>query len=184
MLKADTAPMRWVQADDDFNPMSAGAIPTATARFRKPLVRWLMQKRWRMTRALTLGAQVCVIDTHGRVLLVRHGYRPGWHFPGGGVELGETIVDAAVRELEEEAGVVAIAPLSLHGVFNNADIFYGDHILVYVARDFIQQRLPQPGLEIAEHGFFAPDALPAATSGGTRRRLGEIVDHQPLTATW
>ncbi len=149
------------------------ALPDG-ARPRKPLLRWLMQKRWRMTRALTLGGQVCVIDSQGRVLLIRHGYRPGWHFPGGGVEKGENVRDAALRELDEEAGIVARETPRLHGIFNNDAAFYGDHVVLYVLRAYEQVRVPRPGFEIAEQGFYAPDALPAATTGGTRRRIVEV----------
>jgi diadenosine hexaphosphate hydrolase (ATP-forming) len=52
------------------------------------------------------GAGGVVINHAGRVLLLQH--RNGtWVFPKGHIEAGESKVDAAVREVEEEAGVQA-----------------------------------------------------------------------------
>jgi ADP-ribose pyrophosphatase YjhB (NUDIX family) len=53
----------------------------------------------------------------GRVLIVRRGRPPAhglYTLPGGGVELGETLEEAIIREVREETGL-AIAPLALVG---------------------------------------------------------------------
>jgi ADP-ribose pyrophosphatase YjhB (NUDIX family) len=53
----------------------------------------------------------------GRVLIVRRGVPPMqgiYTLPGGGVELGETLEQAVMREVREETGL-AIEPLSLAG---------------------------------------------------------------------
>ena len=56
-----------------------------------------------------------IVIHEGRVLLVRRGRAPAlglWSVPGGLVELGETTVEAARREVEEETGLdVRIAGL-------------------------------------------------------------------------
>ena len=55
---------------------------------------------------VTEGAGGVVFDPDGRVLLIRH--RKGeWVFPKGHVDPGEDHLAAALREVEEEAGVVA-----------------------------------------------------------------------------
>ena len=139
---------------------------------------------WRMRRGLTLGAQGVVIDGEGRVLLVRHGYRPGWWFPGGGVEWGETIETALARELEEEVGVTLTAPAALHGVFSNFGNFPGDHIAVFVVRHWQRRGDYRKSGEIAEARMFAWRALPERIDPGTRARLAEIFDKAPLSALW
>ena len=139
--------------------------------------RWLrpvLHRYWRLTRGLTLGVRGAVLDPEGRVLLVRHTYATGWHMPGGGVEPRETALAALARELQEEACVALGAPPRLHGVFFNRKVGKGDHVLVYVVRDFAVVGEKRPDREIADVGFFPLDALPETTTAPTRRRLAEI----------
>src|SRR4029077_19170102 len=82
---------------------------------------------------LTIGVRVIVRDDQGRVLLVRHTYSPGWHFPGGGVNKRETAVDAAVREVREETQIELTKLPGLVGVYLNLAQIKSDHILLYQA---------------------------------------------------
>ena len=151
---------------------------------RRPLIAKVLQRYWRLSRGLTLGAQGAVIDDQNRVLLIRHGYRPGWHFPGGGVEKGETIELALRRELHEEAGVEIEGEPQLFGFYANFAAFPGDHIALFVVRDWRQPVVPKPNTEIAEQGFFTRDALPDGTTTATRARIDEILSGGKPNLHW
>ena len=148
------------------------------------LVGKFMQPLWRMTRGLTLGVQGIVQDVENRVLLVRHGYRAGWHLPGGGVEWNETLEQALHRELLEETGVAVTGPMRLHGVFANFVNFPGDHVAVFEVPDWTQPEIPKSNLEILEQCFFAYGEIPENTAEGAKRRLEEIYEGIEIRAEY
>ena len=146
-------------------------------------VKQVMRPIHRQRRGLTLGTRTLVLDEASAVLLVRHTYAPGWLLPGGGVERGETASAAALRELREEAGIVAEEEPALHGLFLNDRQFRGDHVACFVLRRFRRAAF-SAGIEIAEARFFPVAALPDDTSGGTRRRIDEVVNGAPVKQDW
>lgn len=144
----------------------------------------LLQPWHRQARGLTLGTRTLVLQEERRqVLLVRHTYADGWMLPGGGVERGETIYDSAVRELREEAGIVSGETPRLQGFCSNHQAFPGDHVAILLVEQFQREDF-RPTAEIAEARFFPVEAMPPGTTEGTRRRLAELLDGQPVSPHW
>jgi ADP-ribose pyrophosphatase YjhB (NUDIX family) len=144
---------------------------------------WLFRWHARLMRGKTLGARVVVVDEQERVLLVRPGYVAGWTLPGGGVDRGETLAQAAVRELMEDAAVEALEPLQFHGIFSNDADFPGDHVACYVLRRFTQGAF-KPGFEIREARFFHLHELPPDLKPGSRARIDEVLRGATISEHW
>lgn len=133
-------------------------------------------------RPMTLGVRAIVFDeTKNLVFLVKHTYVPGWQLPGGGVERGETFMEALEKELREECNIVLKGSPHLFALYKNAHASPRDHVALYVCRQFEQTEPRLPDREIAECGFFPLDNLPEGTTPSTKRRLQEALhDLEPL----
>jgi 8-oxo-dGTP pyrophosphatase MutT (NUDIX family) len=165
-------------------PDAARPVGTSAAETGLRPLRWLLHLWFRLTRGLTVGVRAAVLDADGRVFLVRHSYVPGWHLPGGGVEPGETLLQALAKELMEEGQLRIDSPPELYGVYLNTTVTNRDHIAVYVVRSFTVLGPRPPDREIVETGFFPLAALPEGTTQATRRRLQEIAEARVPDSFW
>ena len=120
-------------------------------------------------RPKTFGVRIMLIQSR-QVLLVRQTYLPGWFMPGGGVERGETLEQAARREAREEIGA-EMGELRLLGAYTHFGEYKSDHNVLFLCTDFTFSG--KRDLEIAELRLFPLDALPEGLLPGHRRRLEE-----------
>ena len=108
--------------------------------------------------AVTAGA--IVTDSRGRVLLLKHRFRPGsgWGLPGGFIEQGEQPEEALRRELREEIGL-EVAELKLFTV--RAFKRPKQVEIVFMAQAISAIGSPDElSFEIQEAGWFLPGEFP------------------------
>ena len=115
-----------------------------------------------------IGVGAIIIDA-GRVVLVKRGHEPlkgEWSIPGGVLEVGETLREAAVREAREETGLT-VETAELLGVFDR--VVKDDHgrtLYHYVLIDFLCRRVegePLGAGDADEAAWFTPDAVARLT---------------------
>ena len=110
-------------------------------------------------------AAIAVVLDDDRVLLVRRKKEPDaglWGYPGGHVDLGETALDAAARELREETGVIA-TPVSY---LTNLDIITRDdtgavqhHFLLAAVLCSFESGTPVAADDVSDARWFHVDLL-------------------------
>ena len=126
-----------------------------------------------------------VILTADGVLLQRRDDNGMGGLPGGGVEPGESVRAAIIREVREETGL-EVEPSRLIGVYsdpvNHQIITYPDgNVIHYVSSVFecvIRGGLLVCGDESLELGFFHPDRLPDDTLPISRIRIVDALARQ------
>ncbi len=123
---------------------------------------------------VAVGVAVC---REGRVLIVRRGRPPGvgvWTVPGGGVELGERMVETAIREVREECGVeiqvgevVGILDNIVHDEDGRIRFHYA---IVDFGADYVSGSL-RPNAELLDAAWVTPDQLDAYSVPDTAQEV-------------
>ena len=114
---------------------------------------------------LTVGAVALIVDEQNRLLMMKRSDNGCWGVPGGAVEPGEKVEDAACRETLEECGL-QVEEMSLFGVFSGPECYYkypnGDEVynvsIVYLSQD-VNGDIHLNG-EHTEWCWFAADEIP------------------------
>lgn len=112
------------------------------------------------------GAAIIVEDEQGRILMQQREDDGTWAYPGGRVEVGETVEDAARREVWEECGI-RVGEVRLFGVFSGGALNHvypnGNEIwgidIVYLSSDYSGEPHAVDG-EATRVGFYPIDELP------------------------
>ncbi len=114
---------------------------------------------------LKLGTVCAVIDADGRVLFSERGDFKVWALPGGRLDSGELLVDAAAREVCEETGVVAEVQRPVGLYFWSGS---GRMNVLYAAEP-IGGQLRERSDETRNNRFLPPDSFPQGLAGEMAR---------------
>jgi mutator protein MutT len=149
-----------------------------------PFLTYVRRKIQRLFNMCTIGVKALIINDQQQVLLVQHTYMAGWHLPGGGVEPGETPKAAVIREMKEEAGIVAKEQPQLFAIYTHRIRGACDFPTLYIIKNFDILSNPKPCSEIKAVQWFAVQALPEGTTESTKTRIQEYVQGLPPAEHW
>lgn len=135
-------------------------------------------------RPVTPSVRILLVR-EGRALLIHHSYASKWYFPGGGVQRGESLMAAAIREAREEVGAVVRSEPQLLGIYLSNHGGRSDHVIVYVSEDFDLPGAPPDTWEIEGCAWFSLTNLPPDMQNACRKRVGEyLAGGGPYSGEW
>ena len=129
----------------------------------------------------TVGVRVLLINNN-KILLVRHTYISGWYTIGGGVDEGESPLQAIARELGEEVHINCDS-FELFGFYYSNKQRRDDYVALYVAQ-VNSTEFEIDNKEIAQANWFSFDDLPSDISPATKRRIEEYLGRTTKTDLW
>lgn len=111
------------------------------------------------------SANVIVVNDQGEILMIRRTDNGNWAVPGGGMDLGESITQTAVRETREETGITCEIT-GLVGIYTNPH-----HVILYTSNGEVRQEFSivftarpvggelRPSSESSEPRWVPPEAV-------------------------
>jgi 8-oxo-dGTP pyrophosphatase MutT (NUDIX family) len=141
-------------------------------RFVLTTLHSLRKSLWYISRPKTFGAHAIALTPAGKIILVKLRYSPGWGLPGGGRSEEEPAVDAALRELREEIGMMSHGEVRPAGDFHESTGFKRDTAQVVVVRNVVYR--PRWNLEVERVCEADLDSLPPDLSPISRRWIETI----------
>lgn len=124
-----------------------------------------------------VGVAIAARTPDGRWLLIRRRDTGGWALPGGTLEWGETLSQAASRELAEEAGAALLGACELFNVYSRPERDYRFHAVTILVTASVSEpdRSPKNPLEIADVRLFQQSDLPPSLSMGMTEMLNDVL---------
>jgi len=119
-----------------------------------------------------IAVNVAVLQDN-KILLTQRNDFETWILPGGGVELGESIAQAAIRETKEETGL-DVELIRLVGIYSRLGNFLGGHIVLFAANVIGGEIKCQPSETISVE-WFSFDQIPSPLSLGHQRRIQDVI---------
>jgi ADP-ribose pyrophosphatase YjhB (NUDIX family) len=125
--------------------------------------------------SLVPAVNVVVVNHAGAILLIRRTDNGNWALPGGGIDLGESVAQAAVRETFEESGIECVIT-GIVGIYSDPK-----HVIFYTSDGEARQELsivltarllggqPTPSSESSEVRWVPESELPAYTMDRSMR---------------
>lgn len=119
-----------------------------------------------------IAVNVAVIH-EGKILLTKREDFETWILPSGGVEEGESVAQAAIRETKEETGL-DVELTRLVGIYSRLGYMPGVHAVLFTAKPIGGVIKCQEGETIAVE-WFAFDKIPFPLSIGHKKRIEDAI---------
>lgn len=124
-------------------------------------------------RNFRIGVSALILQD-GKVLLAMRRDIDWWNLPGGGMEIGETVEEAVLREVREETGL-EVEIVRLVGLYSKPQ--KQEVVITFLCRQVGGELMATE--ESRECRYFSPTSLPANTLPKHRQRIEDMLLNQP-----